>query len=103
PAGVSAESAELNIVDNHWNSSNVGVDDGPSPEFGFALRPNPARLGRFRVDLVLPTDTPASLALFDVAGRRVMTREVGSLGAGRHAVDVADGTALAPGVYLVRL
>jgi hypothetical protein len=41
--------------------------------------------------------------MVDVSGRRVMAREVGSLGAGRHAVDLAAGRHLPPGLYLVRL
>jgi xanthine dehydrogenase molybdenum-binding subunit len=38
-----------------------------------------------------------------VSGRRVVEREVGSLGPGRHVVDLAAGHTLAPGLYLVRL
>jgi hypothetical protein len=37
-----------------------------------------------------------------VTGRRVSTDEVGSLGAGRHALELAPGVHLAPGLYLVR-
>ena len=36
-----------------------------------------------------------------MAGRRIAKREVGSLGAGRHALDLAPATRLAPGLYLV--
>jgi hypothetical protein len=38
-----------------------------------------------------------------VAGRRIAAREVGSLGAGLHTLDLGDGGRLAPGLYLVRL
>jgi hypothetical protein len=72
----------------------------------FALegaRPNPALGGRMLVHFALPSGEPATLALIDVAGRRVAEREVGSLGAGRHSVDLLAGRRLPPGVYLVRL
>ena len=52
----------------------------------------------------LPSATPASLELLDIAGRRIVTREVGSLGAGRSTeLDLGAGQRLAPGLYLVRL
>ena len=46
--------------------------------------------------------TSARLELLDVAGRRLMTREVGSLGAGEHIVDIG-APSLTPGVYFLRL
>jgi len=52
---------------------------------------------------VLPTDDAASLELLDIAGRRVASRDVGSLGRGRHQVTLEGSARLAPGVYLVRL
>ena len=41
------------------------------------------------------------LELLDVAGRRVGSREVGALGAGRHQVEFQGR--LPAGIYLVRL
>jgi hypothetical protein len=38
-----------------------------------------------------------------VTGRRIVARDIGSLGAGRHLVDLATGRKLASGVYVVRL
>jgi len=32
-----------------------------------------------------------------------MSRDVGAMGVGRHAVDLANGGRIAPGVYWVRL
>ena len=76
-------------------------------EVSFALdpvRPNPSRSGgAMRLPLTLPDSEPASVQLVDVRGRLVATREVGSLGAGRHVVDLAAGLELRAGVYLVRL
>lgn len=67
------------------------------------VRPNPARGGVLTVHFVLPSAAPARLELLDVRGRRVAGREVGSLGAGRHALDLGEGRRLAPGLYWVRL
>ena len=73
---------------------------------GFALqgaRPNPASRG-FAVMLSLTTSEAARLEIIDLAGRRVLTREVGQLGAGMHTLSLERETALfAPGVYHLRL
>ena len=82
----------------------VAVPDESS--FDLALespRPNPTRAGAMVMRFTLPKAGAASLAVFDVAGRRLVTREVGSLGAGHHAVDVSAGWRPGAGVYFVRL
>jgi hypothetical protein len=70
----------------------------------FALEgftPNPSSTPA-TVGFTLPDGAPAMLEVFDLAGRRVMAREVGSLGPGRHVIQFA-GAAIAPGVYVMRL
>ena len=62
-------------------------------------RPNPA-VGALWLAFTLPDATPARLELFDLAGRRLVARQVGS--AGRHVVRMDDG-ALAPGLYWAAL
>lgn len=77
--------------------------DVPRP-LAFALeglRPNPAS-GAPSVAFTLPDASAARLELLDVSGRRLMGREVGSLGPGRHMLRL-DGSQLSPGVVLVRL
>jgi hypothetical protein len=82
-------------------TSEVWVD---VPVMAFTLRaapPNPASEGVF-VSLALPDAAPATLELLDVAGRRLAERQVE--GAGEHPrVNVSEGVALVPGIYLVRL
>jgi hypothetical protein len=51
----------------------------------------------------LPDAAPAILELFDVAGRRLWSRDVGSLGPGEHEVRLGDGAWFPPGLYLTRL
>ena len=104
---------KLSAMDVNGNESGyaalgpVGTSDVPDGgSLAFALegvRPNPSVGEPLRVAFTLPDAAPARLDLLDVAGRRVATREVGSLGGGRHAVDLTAGAPLAPGLYLVRL
>ncbi|MCA9751647.1 MAG: T9SS type A sorting domain-containing protein [Gemmatimonadetes bacterium] len=91
-------------------SSSAAVD---VPEIaaspGLALAgawPNPVRNAPVTVRFTLPSGLegePAVLSLFDVSGRRIAEKHVGSLGAGPHSVGLADGGRLAAGVYYVRL
>jgi hypothetical protein len=82
----------------------IGVPPAPlPPRLAMAgPRPNPAR-GDLVVAFGLADDSPARLEVFDVSGRRVAARDVGSLGAGSHAVRLAEGRGLAPGVYAFRV
>ena len=64
-------------------------------------RPNPAR-GAVQVAFTLPDASPAQLSLYDLAGRRIASREVGGHGAGLHLVRFDDG-APAPGLYWASL
>ncbi|MBI1796523.1 MAG: hypothetical protein HYR74_05670 [Candidatus Eisenbacteria bacterium] len=97
----------------------LGVDEGGTetysattwvtvPAAGAAeLALGPAAAGAdgrdITVTFTLPDDHAARLDLFDLGGRRLAGRDVGSLGAGEHRVALSDGRRLAAGVYLVRL
>ena len=78
---------------------------GTDTRLGFALRrvaPNPARQ-TMHVTFSLPDARSAKLGLYDVSGRRVLEREVGSLGPGVRTVTL-DGPAILPaGIYVIRL
>ena len=77
-------------------TTNSGVD--------FALHsvwPNPG--SSLDVSFVLPGSEPARLDVVDISGRVVGGREVGSLGAGVHRVNLGSAKTFAPGVYFVRL
>ncbi|MEQ1833022.1 MAG: T9SS type A sorting domain-containing protein, partial [Candidatus Eisenbacteria bacterium] len=67
-----------------------------------APRPNPSA-GAFQLAFSLPDAAPARLELFDLRGRRCASREVGTLGAGRHTITLGEANALVPGVYFARL
>jgi len=67
-----------------------------------SVGPNPT-FGRMRIAFALATSDPASIEMLDISGRRVSEREVGFLGAGRHALDLQLSSSVAPGMYMVRL
>ena len=66
------------------------------------FRPNPAA-GEASVAFALESAAPARLELLDVAGRRVLAEEVGSLGPGQHVLRLEKAASLPAGVYLLRL
>jgi hypothetical protein len=104
---------KLSAVDVHGNESKfvlirpedtLGVPAGEALSFALGpVSPNPVRGDRLKVAFVLARPGATRLELLDVAGRRVAEREVGSLGVGRHEVDLARGTRLLPGLHLLRL
>jgi len=67
-----------------------------------APRPNPAA-GIAALEVELPSASPASLAIYDVSGRRVAARELGSLGPGRHVIALEEANRLPAGAYRLRL
>jgi hypothetical protein len=72
----------------------------------FALegaRPNPAAAGELTVLFSLSSAGSGRLDLIDIGGRRMVAREVGSLGPGSHAVNLSERGRIPPGIYLVRL
>ncbi len=66
------------------------------------VRPNPSP-GSVTAEFSLPDRSAARLALVDLAGRVVASREVGMLGPGTHRVDLTRGRSLPVGMYFIRL
>ncbi len=84
----------------------VAPDDATPPLLRLAVAPNPARAGT-RIDWSCPAGGRVRLEVLDVSGRRVAEPFRGTLAPGPHSAtwDGSDaaGTALAPGLYFVRL
>ncbi|MBI1795447.1 MAG: T9SS type A sorting domain-containing protein [Candidatus Eisenbacteria bacterium] len=77
--------------------------DVPAPRFALGrLTPNPSA-GDPLVSFSLSSSAPATLELFDLAGRVVDSYEVGSLGMGAHELRLGERSRLRTGVYTVRL
>ena len=67
-----------------------------------SVRPNPTS-GQLVLAISLQDASPASLEVFDAAGRRITARRLQGLGAGAHDVRLEESAGLPSGVYLVRL
>ena len=91
--------------DRQWASADeVDVDVPRVVAVSLAgLRPNPAVARDLTIHFTLVSAEPASLEMLDMAGRRVLSRDVGSLGPGQHVVHLGDGARVAPGIYMLRL
>jgi hypothetical protein len=97
--------ADLGIQQGHLGHEGHGVTavDAPlAPELALKIPANPTR-SEIRVAFSLPNASPARLECFDLAGRMIAAREVGTLGPGSHFVTLASGRRLPPGAYVLRL
>jgi hypothetical protein len=74
---------------------------GPARELALDVYPSPAA-DLIMIDYTLPEGASVTLALYDLAGRRVDTLVDAETTAGRHEF-VYDASALLPGVYLAHL
>jgi hypothetical protein len=64
--------------------------------------PNPVTSDRFAIAFSLSRKGDARLELMDIAGRRVLRRDLAALDPGQHRISFEAG-GLQPGVYIVRL
>jgi len=64
---------------------------------------NPSTTGRVTLALSLASEAPARLELVDVTGRRLATRNLSSLGPGRHTLTLDEAVGVRAGVYILRL
>ena len=65
--------------------------------------PNPSPAGRLHVQITLATSHAAMLQLTDVAGRVISSLDVGSLGPGKHEIDLSGRVRSRAGIYFLRL
>jgi hypothetical protein len=76
----------------------VIASDGSRPVLGSWQ----ASTNRLLLDLVLPREGPASIDVYDVAGRRRVHHAFGPLPAGRWSGELPGAEALASGIYFLR-
>lgn len=77
--------------------------DVPLPAFALhGAQPNPV-IGDLVVGFSLASADPARLDVYDLAGRRVLEYQVGTMGVGTHRINVAPGRRLPAGVFTVVL
>lgn len=109
--------ADRDVHPGHDHFYRVSVSDGAStwysepffvPDPGslrlalLGARPNPAT-GSIQLAFSLPASGPARLEVFDVRGRRCLTREVGSSSPGTHSIRLDASADWGAGVYYARL
>ena len=82
--------------------ANPAPDDAASAG-AVVSTPNPSRGPSLTASFVLSSSEPAALELLDLAGRSLVSRGVGSLGPGRHSVELKASRALTSGIYWLRL
>src|SRR5262249_28512677 len=83
----------------------VGVSPSPVPSAGLMLegaRPNPSA-GAWTLAFTLPTVGDATLPVFDVRGRAVLSHHWRGLAGGPQSRDLPEASRLAPGIYYLRL
>ena len=95
--GAGVQSAEaLNFVSMALRSGQSQLAGVKAVSENYPLR------GRLRIAFTLPRAAPARADVFDLSGRRVLTRDLEAR-AGPQLVDLAEGRSLAAGLYLVKL
>jgi len=95
--------SEFAVSDRFSILAATGVGNGGDASFAMrGIMPNPS-FGPMNVRFSLPSRERATLAVYDISGRQVASREVGGLGAGTHTVTLGSKQTLRPGIYMVRL
>ena len=94
---------ELETAAGHMTTPETWVDVPTAVPFALErIEPNPTRdvwVVRFSV----PSSGQVRLEVFDILGRRMMSRDLAALGAGRHQVRLDEVGSLSDGAYLLRL
>jgi len=118
---------DAGAVSMMWNGRKVGAPAylGPAPDLGARespggttlsapgashpsglaltrVRPNPVS-DSVAISFTLIVQAPTRIELTDIAGRKLLVRELGALHAGNHSVRLPEARALAAGVYWIRL
>ena len=84
-------------------ASEVWVDAPAHFELSLSgVRPNPA-VGIPSVAFSLANTSPARLEIFDVSGRRVLSRPLNGMAPGMHVLQLEAGARLPAGIYQLRL
>lgn len=68
-----------------------------------SLRPNPAVEGVAEVSFTLAEQSPATLRVFDIAGRLVESHDLARFGPGAHEISIGGSSKLPAGHYRVRI
>ena len=102
--GGSDESWALDAVSVEVSTQTADVaGDVGSRRLVVSTMPNPAKGGFVRLQISLPSPELAHVELVDLAGRRIISRELDGAGTGVRSVDLPVGRRMAPGLYFARV
>ena len=86
-----------------WTSTSTAIGDRtPSAAMALQVSPNPA-VGTLTALYTVANDDAAHIEMFNVRGQRILAREIGSVGAGAHRVEIGNAKDYPSGVYFLRL
>lgn len=81
--------------------TSIAAADPPDAWTASGAYPNPATTTA-RVDITLPDAAPVTLTVYDILGRRILSKEYGRMGRGDRTLTVPTGD-LSSGAYLYRI
>jgi hypothetical protein len=89
------DGAQVASCGGYANGGAVSVDPAPvataAPRLSLAAPAFDRSSGRLRLTFTLESNRPATLQLFDLAGRRLAREDVGAFGPGEHQIEMATG------------
>jgi len=90
-----------NTTVNTLYDATVSMEELPS--YALSIWPNPSS-SVSRLSFELPENSPVSIELYDIQGKRIYQRDLGKLASGSHQLELnSTSLRLAEGYYLVRL
>jgi hypothetical protein len=101
--GLTNRSVTTESVNTVYSDPATAAPLDARPILGLVAAPSPTTTGRLAVWYTLARDENAVIELCDLHGRRILSRDLGQPGAGRHALTLGDDRRLASGVYFARL
>jgi hypothetical protein len=94
----------VRIPQGQWFRRPSDLDPAASaPVLGISPPMTIGVAGRPRVAFTLADASPARLDVLDVAGRVVVSQDVGGAGPGEHTMELGDRAGLAQGIYFLRI
>jgi hypothetical protein len=73
------------------------------PPMYFEVTPNPVGSGQGKLVYVLDKDAGIQASIIDVTGKTIATLAQENEVSGMHEINLANGRAIAPGIYIARL
>jgi hypothetical protein len=102
PSGPFGQIGALGVGCEAAPAGDPGAGGPTGPALISLTVPSPQRGGRLSVMAALPNSGPARVEVFDVSGRRMLSRELAP-GSAKQKVELGDAATLRSGLYVVRM